>query len=73
MAALTVLLWWSYISVHLQLDNAPLDQILEETVRNERALLIYAIIATVMTVSNLLCDIHLILFFNIIIFFSSFF
>ncbi|XP_037801319.1 choline transporter-like 1 [Penaeus monodon] len=51
--ALTVLLWWSYISVHLQLDNAPLDQILEETVRNERALLIYAIIATVMTVALL--------------------
>ncbi|XP_027224567.2 choline transporter-like 1 [Penaeus vannamei] len=51
--ALTVLLWWSYISVHLQLDNAPLDQILEETVRNERALLIYAIIATIMTVALL--------------------
>ncbi|KAK7065393.1 hypothetical protein SK128_015794 [Halocaridina rubra] len=47
----TILLWWSYASVHLQLDNSPLDEILEETVRNERALLLYAIISTVISIA----------------------
>lgn len=45
----TILLWWGYATVHLQLDNSPLNQILEESARNERALLTYAIIATIFT------------------------
>lgn len=47
----TVLLWWSYTSVHLQLNNLPDYEILEESVRNERALLAYAIISTIMTLA----------------------
>nr|XP_045603351.1 choline transporter-like 1 [Procambarus clarkii]XP_045603352.1 choline transporter-like 1 [Procambarus clarkii] len=47
----TILLWWSYATVRLQLDNSPFDQILDETVRNERALLVYAILSTIITVA----------------------
>lgn len=47
----TVLLWWSYLSVRLQLDSSPIEQILMETVRNERALLVFAILSTIIMVS----------------------
>ncbi|XP_063874718.1 choline transporter-like 1 isoform X2 [Scylla paramamosain] len=46
----SVLLWWSYISVRLQLDSSPMEQTLMETVRNERALLVYAILSTIIMV-----------------------
>ncbi|KAG7166518.1 CTL-like protein 1-like [Homarus americanus] len=47
----TVLLWWSYASIHLQLDSSPSDSLLDETVRNERALLVYAILSTIITLA----------------------
>lgn len=47
----TTLLWWSYASIHLQLDESPIEQILMETVRNERALLVFAILSTIIMVS----------------------
>ncbi|XP_050737491.1 choline transporter-like 1 [Eriocheir sinensis] len=47
----TVLLWWSYASIRLQLDQSPIEQILMETVRNERALLVFAIISTIIMVA----------------------
>ncbi|KAK4321495.1 hypothetical protein Pmani_007691 [Petrolisthes manimaculis] len=49
--AATILLWWSYGSIRYQLDHSPDEEILEENVRNERALLVYAIISTIIMVA----------------------
>ncbi|XP_063982446.1 choline transporter-like 1 [Diachasmimorpha longicaudata] len=46
----TVLLWWTYTGIKYTLDETDPDQLLEESVRNERAFLVFAIIATVITV-----------------------
>ncbi|XP_003700774.2 choline transporter-like protein 1 [Megachile rotundata] len=46
----TVLLWWTYIEIKRTLDKTDPNQLLEESVRNERAFLAFSIIATIITV-----------------------
>ncbi|XP_014482169.1 PREDICTED: CTL-like protein 1 [Dinoponera quadriceps] len=46
----TVLLWWTYIDIKKTLDKTDPNQLLEESVRNERAFLAFSIIATVITI-----------------------
>lgn len=50
----TCVLWWAYIDIKWQLDSTPFNQLLSESVQNERTFLIYAILATVFTVILLL-------------------
>ncbi|XP_012265201.2 choline transporter-like 1 isoform X1 [Athalia rosae] len=46
----TGLLWWTYIRIKTTLDKTNPSELLEESVRNEKAFLIYAIIATIITI-----------------------
>ncbi|XP_014205410.1 CTL-like protein 1 [Copidosoma floridanum] len=46
----TGLLWYTYVDIKHQLDSTPPEELLEESVRNEKAFLILAIIASVITV-----------------------
>lgn len=46
----TGLLWWTYFDIKKNLDNTDDTQLLEESVRNEKAFLAFSIIATVITV-----------------------
>ncbi|XP_015586774.1 CTL-like protein 1 [Cephus cinctus] len=46
----TGLLWWTYIGIKGMLDKTDPSQLLEESVRNERAFLAFAIIATIITI-----------------------
>lgn len=48
----TILLWWTYIDIKKTLDKTNPNQLLEESVRNERAFLAFSIIATFITVSK---------------------
>ncbi|PSN48822.1 CTL-like protein 1 [Blattella germanica] len=50
----TGVLWWTYAELKHQLDNTPDSQLLEESVNNESAFLIYSITATIITVIILL-------------------
>lgn len=50
----TGFLWMTYFEIKKQLDNTPESQILEETVHNEQAFFLYAIIATIFSVIILL-------------------
>ncbi|KAJ9591614.1 hypothetical protein L9F63_001828, partial [Diploptera punctata] len=50
----TGVLWWTYADLKHQLDNTPENQMLQESVNNESAFLIYSIVATVITVIILL-------------------
>ncbi|XP_076162811.1 choline transporter-like protein 1 isoform X2 [Ptiloglossa arizonensis] len=50
----TVLLWWTYIDIKRTLDKTNPNQLLEESVRNERAFLAFSIVATIITVILLL-------------------
>ncbi|XP_076278336.1 choline transporter-like protein 1 isoform X2 [Lasioglossum baleicum] len=50
----TVLLWWTYIEIKRTLDKTDQNQLLEESVRNERAFLVFSIVATIITVILLL-------------------
>lgn len=47
----TGLLWWTYIGIKRTLDGTHPNKLLEESVRNEKAFLAFAIIATIVTVS----------------------
>lgn len=47
----SALLWWTYIEIKRTLDKTNPNQLLEESVRNERAFLAFSIIATIITVS----------------------
>ncbi len=47
----TALLWYSFAALQLKLDNTPWYRILETDAKNEHAVLIYAIVASVITVS----------------------
>ncbi|XP_012281010.1 CTL-like protein 1 [Orussus abietinus] len=46
----TGLLWWTYIGIKQTLDATDPSELLEESVRNEKAFLAFAIIATIVTV-----------------------
>ncbi|XP_011296701.1 CTL-like protein 1 [Fopius arisanus] len=46
----TGLLWWTYAGIKSTLDETDPNQLLEESARNERAFLAFAIIATIITV-----------------------
>ncbi|XP_001604227.1 CTL-like protein 1 [Nasonia vitripennis] len=46
----TGLLWWTYIDIKRNLDGLKPHELLEESVRNEKAFLTLAIIATVITI-----------------------
>ncbi|XP_046407751.1 choline transporter-like 1 isoform X2 [Ischnura elegans] len=48
--ACTAVLWWTYVTIKTELDVTPTSQLLEESAKNERAFLIYSILATVFTV-----------------------
>ncbi|KAI4501139.1 hypothetical protein M0802_003942 [Mischocyttarus mexicanus] len=50
----TGLLWWTYIGIKRTLDKTDPNQLLEESVRNERAFLVFSIIATIITIILLL-------------------
>lgn len=50
----TGLLWWTYIGIKRTLDATNKNELLEESVRNERAFLAFSIIATIITVVLLL-------------------
>ncbi|CAD1481259.1 unnamed protein product, partial [Heterotrigona itama] len=50
----SALLWWTYIEIKRTLDKTNPNQLLEESVRNERAFLAFSIIATIITVILLL-------------------
>ncbi|KAK2583579.1 hypothetical protein KPH14_009523 [Odynerus spinipes] len=50
----TGLLWWTYIGIKCTLDKTNPNQLLEESVRNERAFLVFSIIATIITIILLL-------------------
>lgn len=50
----TVLLWITYVDIKKTLDKTDPNQLLEEAVRNERAFLVFSIIATIITVSIIL-------------------
>ncbi|XP_066582960.1 choline transporter-like 1 [Prorops nasuta] len=45
----TGLLWWTYVDIKRTLDRTNPNELLEESVRNERAFLAFAIIATIIT------------------------
>ncbi|KAG1668932.1 CTL-like protein 1 [Nymphon striatum] len=47
--AITILLWWTYVDVKYELDLTPYVTLLDESVKNEKALLCYSIIATIIT------------------------
>jgi len=47
----TILLWMTYIDIKKSLDKTDPNELLEEAVRNERAFLVFSIIATIITVS----------------------
>lgn len=51
----TVLLWWTYIDIKRTLDKTNPNQLLEESVRNERAFLAFSIVATIITVRYCQC------------------
>lgn len=46
----TGVLWWTYADIKLGLDLTPFEQLLEESAKNERAFLTYAIISTIITI-----------------------
>jgi hypothetical protein len=46
----TGLLWWTYVDIKHKLDSTHPSELLEESVRNEKAFLTLAIIASVITV-----------------------
>ncbi|KAK0083622.1 hypothetical protein PV325_008487 [Microctonus aethiopoides] len=50
----TGLLWWTYAGIKKTLDATDSSELLEESVRNERAFLTFSIIATILTVILLL-------------------
>ncbi|KAI4485321.1 hypothetical protein M0804_006826 [Polistes exclamans] len=50
----TGLLWWTYIGIKRTLDKTDPNQLLEESVRNERAFLVFSVIATIITIILLL-------------------
>ncbi|KOX69985.1 CTL-like protein 1 [Melipona quadrifasciata] len=50
----SALLWWTYIEIKRNLDKTNPNQLLEESVRNERAFLAFSIVATIITVILLL-------------------
>ncbi|XP_075236219.1 choline transporter-like protein 1 [Lycorma delicatula] len=50
----TLALWWTFLDIKKELDNTPESELLEESVQNERAFLIYALITTVFTLIILL-------------------
>lgn len=50
----SILLWWTYIEIKKTLDKTDPNQLLEESVRNERAFLAFSIIATIVTIILLL-------------------
>lgn len=50
----TVVLWYTYADSKNHLDNTPTAELLEESVRNEQAFLVFSIIATVFTIVLLL-------------------
>ncbi|XP_033222365.1 CTL-like protein 1 [Belonocnema kinseyi] len=45
----TGLLWWTYFEIKSNLDKTNESELLEESVRNEKAFLIFSIVATVIT------------------------
>ncbi|XP_014299612.1 choline transporter-like 1 isoform X2 [Microplitis demolitor] len=46
----TSLLWWTYADIRRTIDNTNPTELLEESVRNETAFLVFSIIATVITI-----------------------
>lgn len=52
--AITVTFWWTYADIKFGLDSLPFEQLLEESAKNERAFLVYALVCTVITVILLL-------------------
>ncbi|XP_034935697.1 CTL-like protein 1 isoform X2 [Chelonus insularis] len=44
------LLWWTYIDIKKTLDATDSSELLEKSVRNERAFFVFAIIATIITI-----------------------
>ncbi|XP_043275999.1 choline transporter-like 1 isoform X2 [Venturia canescens] len=46
----TGLLWWTYVGIKRTLDATNPSELLEESVRNEKAFLAFAIIATIITI-----------------------
>ncbi|XP_046742542.1 choline transporter-like 1 [Diprion similis] len=46
----TGLLWWTYIRIKIRLDETNPNELLEESVRNGKAFLIYSIVATILTI-----------------------
>ncbi|GAB6028808.1 hypothetical protein CHUAL_004619 [Chamberlinius hualienensis] len=46
----TGVLWWTYLDIKKELDSISKDELLEDSARNERAFLCYAIIASVLSV-----------------------
>lgn len=51
-SAATGYLWFTFYQLKTQLDQTPSEQLLEETVHNEKAFFVYSIIATIFTVST---------------------
>ncbi|KMQ90399.1 ctl-like protein 1-like protein [Lasius niger] len=49
----TILLWMTYIDIKKTLDKTDPNELLEESVRNERAFLAFSIIATIITITLL--------------------
>lgn len=47
----TGILWYTYAGIKWNLDSTPVDELLEKSIHNERAILVYAILATIFTVS----------------------
>lgn len=41
-------LWWTYVDIKVHLDMTPFDRLLEESAKNERAFLVFAIAATLL-------------------------
>nr|CAD7578459.1 unnamed protein product [Timema californicum] len=46
----TGILWWTFADMKSSLDKTPDNQLLDESVRNSRAFLVYSIVATIITV-----------------------
>lgn len=51
--AVASVLWWTYVDIKLHLDATPLDRLLEEAAKNERAFLAFAVGMTVLAVALL--------------------
>ncbi|KAK3919480.1 Choline transporter-like 1 [Frankliniella fusca] len=50
----TGILWYTYAGIKWSLDNTPDNELLDKSIHNERAILIYSILATIFTIILLL-------------------